>query len=143
MFAAQAPPKANPRRLSLGQTEEVVMPLFAGRTKLAELTCDEFKSLVEEAVTHAVAANSPAETQSEFLNSRGCADLIGVTPEHLCAMRSRGEGPPWSGEGKWVRYRRDRALQWINDLPRRHMGPRSTDRGQEKQSSLADRSGGS
>ena len=119
------------------------MPLFAGSTKLAELTCEEFKCLVEEVVTHVVTDNSLSDTQPEFLNSRGCADLIGVTPEHLCAMRSRGEGPPWSGEGKWVRYRRDRALQWINDLPRRHMGPCSTNPGQEKPLRLADRSGGS
>jgi hypothetical protein len=99
------------------------MPLVAGSTKLTELTYDEFKSLVEEAVTNAVAVTSIAASHSEFLSSRSCANLIGVTPEHLCAMRSRGEGPPWSGEGKWVRYRRDQALRWLKDLPRRGMPP--------------------
>lgn len=118
------------------------MPLFAGNTKLAELTCDEFKSLIEAAVTHAVAASAPAEAQSEFLSSRSCADLIGVTPEHLCAMRSRGEGPPWSGEGRWVRYRRDRALQWVSDLPRRDVCSRSTGDVNQPQSHLIHKAGG-
>jgi hypothetical protein len=33
-------------------------------------------------------------------------------------MRARGEGPPWSGDGKWIRYRRSEVLDWIASLPR-------------------------
>ena len=53
-----------------------------------------------------------------FLTSKECADLVGVTPEHLCAMRARGEGPPWSGTGKWTRYERRTVLTWLANLPR-------------------------
>jgi hypothetical protein len=102
------------------------MPFFAGNTKLAELTCDEFKSLVDAVVVEAIARTAVAGAPPDFLSSRGCADLLGVTPEHLCAMRSRGEGPPWSGEGKWVRYRRDLALRWLADLPRRPSNSQSS-----------------
>ena len=41
-----------------------------------------------------------------------------VTPEHLCAMRARGERPPWSGAGKWTRYERRTVLIRLADLPR-------------------------
>ena len=33
-------------------------------------------------------------------------------------MRSRGEGPPWSGAGKWTRYERRAVLAWLASLPR-------------------------
>jgi hypothetical protein len=58
------------------------------------------------------------QTIKPFLNSKECAELLGVTPEHLCAMRARGEGPPWSGAGKWVRYERGAAFAWLSSLPR-------------------------
>lgn len=35
----------------------------------------------------------------QFIRSQACARLIGVTPEYLCAMHSRNEGPPWSCAG--------------------------------------------
>lgn len=95
------------------------MPLVAGGTKLSELTYDEFKSLIDEAVVDAIARASISDPASEFLSSRNCASLLGVTPEHLCSMRARGEGPPWSGEGKWVRYHRGQVLRWLSGLPRR------------------------
>ena len=53
-----------------------------------------------------------------FITCKECADLIGVTPEHLCGMRARGEGPPWSGAGKWTRYERRAVLTWLASLPR-------------------------
>lgn len=53
-----------------------------------------------------------------YLPSKQCAQLIDVTPEHLCAMRARGEGPPWSGYGKWTRYERRAVLTWIAALPK-------------------------
>ena len=33
-------------------------------------------------------------------------------------MRARGEGPPWSGAGKWTRYERRAVLTWLANLPR-------------------------
>ena len=56
-----------------------------------------------------------------FVNSKECAELLGVTPEHLCAMRARGEGPRWSGAGRWIRYDRSAVLQWLADLPRQSL----------------------
>jgi hypothetical protein len=53
-----------------------------------------------------------------FIRSSECAQLLRVTPEHLCGMRARGQGPPWSGEGKWVRYERRAVLDWLRNLPR-------------------------
>ena len=55
---------------------------------------------------------------SPFIRSTECAQILDITPEHLCAMRGRGEGPPWSGEGKWVRYERVAVLEWLRNLPR-------------------------
>jgi hypothetical protein len=55
-----------------------------------------------------------------FISSKACARLIGVTSEHLCAMRARGEGPPWSGDGRWTRYRRCAVLEWLASLPRQN-----------------------
>lgn len=102
------------------------MPHFAGHTKLSELTCDEFKQLFDEtlsaAISRAVAVDTP-----EFIGSKACAALLNITPEHLCAMRARGEGPPWSGEGKWVRYQRDLALKWLSGLPRRDIVPETSE----------------
>jgi hypothetical protein len=33
-------------------------------------------------------------------------------------MRNRGEGPPWSGAGKWIRYARGAAIDWLAALPK-------------------------
>jgi hypothetical protein len=76
----------------------------------------EFESLVARVVELTLArVNGP--NLKPFLNSRECAELIGVTPEHLCAMRARSDGPPWSGAGKWVRYNRQAVLNWLANLP--------------------------
>ncbi len=76
----------------------------------------ELEGLVERIVELTIARiNSGA--RKPFLNSRECAELIGVTPEHLCAMRARGEGPTWSGAGKWVRYDRQVVHKWLANLP--------------------------
>ena len=76
----------------------------------------EFESLVERIVELTIARiNGPV--LKPFLTSRECAELIGVTSVHLCAMRARGEGPPWSGAGKWVRYDRQAVLTWLANLP--------------------------
>lgn len=59
-----------------------------------------------------------ASAVTPFIRSTECARLLDVTPEHLCAMRARGDGPPWSGAGKWVRYERAAVLEWVRNLPR-------------------------
>ena len=77
------------------------------------------ESLIERVVEATVVRIEAIGTHKPFITSRECARLIGVTPEHLCAMRARGEGPPWSGEGKWIRYERRAVLAWLANLPRK------------------------
>jgi len=77
----------------------------------------ELESLVDCLVEQTVARIAHSALKP-FINSKECAELLGVTPEHLCAMRARGEGPPWSGAGKWTRYERSVALAWLASLPR-------------------------
>ena len=76
----------------------------------------EIESLVERVVELTIAQINGTAVKP-FLTSRECAQLIGVTPVHLCVMRARGEGPPWSGAGKWVRYERTAVLAWLANLP--------------------------
>lgn len=78
------------------------------------------ETLIERVVETTVARLDLSHSHKPFLTSRECAGLIAVTPEHLCAMRSRGEGPPWSGEGKWIRYDRRAVLLWLCSLPRQN-----------------------
>jgi hypothetical protein len=77
----------------------------------------ELESLAERLVERTIARVGHSALKP-FINSKECAELLGVTPQHLCAMRARGEGPPWSGSGKWVRYQRAAALAWLANLPR-------------------------
>src|SRR5215831_14051816 len=77
----------------------------------------EFERLVERIVETTI-ARIEGSAPKPFITCKECADLIGVTPEHLCAMRARGEGPPWSGAGKWTRYERRAVLIWLAGLPR-------------------------
>ncbi|WP_161851545.1 helix-turn-helix domain-containing protein [Bradyrhizobium sp. CCBAU 051011] len=70
-------------------------------------------------IAQAVADQLGADTlNSPFIRSTECAQILGITPEHLCAMRARKEGPPWCGEGKWVRYERAAVHEWLRNLPR-------------------------
>jgi hypothetical protein len=78
----------------------------------------ELESLIERVVEVTIARIEATEPRKPYITSRECARLIGVTPEHLSAMRARGEGPPWSGEGKWIRYERRAVLDWLASLPR-------------------------
>jgi hypothetical protein len=91
----------------------------AGHSPLPHLAdhLPELEALIQRVVEQTLAQMHRVEV-SPFVNSKTCAELIGVSPEHLCAMRARGEGPPWSGEGKWIRYRRSDALDWVANLPR-------------------------
>jgi len=84
---------------------------------LADNLRSELETLIQRVVQSTLAQLGHFEP-TPFINSKACAELIGVSPEHLCAMRSRGEGPPWSGDGKWIRYRRSDVLDWIANLPR-------------------------
>ena len=78
----------------------------------------DLEALIERVVKITMARIEVSEPYKPFLTSRECARLIAVTPEHLCAMRNRGQGPPWSGEGKWIRYERCLVLRWLSNLPR-------------------------
>ena len=82
----------------------------------------QLESLIERVVEATVARLEAAGSHKPFIPSKECARLIGVTPEHLSAMRARGEGPPWSGEGKWIRYERRAVLDWLANLPRQMTG---------------------
>jgi helix-turn-helix protein len=83
----------------------------------ATSTLHELDDLIERIVQKTLAQVGYADQSNPFINSKACADLTGVSPEHLCAMRARGEGPPWSGEGKWIRYRRSDVVSWLAQLP--------------------------
>jgi hypothetical protein len=78
----------------------------------------QLESVIERVVEATLARIDATAPRKPFIPSRECAQLIGVTPEHLSAMRARGEGPPWSGEGKWIRYERRTVLDWLANLPR-------------------------
>lgn len=71
--------------------------------------------LIAKAVADRLGADA---INTPFIRSSQCAQLLGVTPQHLCGMRARGQGPPWSGDGKWVRYERAAVIEWIRTLPR-------------------------
>jgi hypothetical protein len=95
----------------MSDAKPLSLPLSAVATSLElddPIECVVQKTLAQVAYTH---------QSSPFINSKACADLIGVSPEHLCAMRARGQGPPWSGEGKWIRYRRSDVISWLAQLP--------------------------
>ena len=77
----------------------------------------ELESAIERIVASAI-ARIECGALKPFITSKECAQLIGVTPEYLCAMRARREGPPWSGAGKWTRYDRTVVLKWLANLPR-------------------------
>jgi hypothetical protein len=77
----------------------------------------ELDYLVDRIVASAIARIETGALKP-FLTSKECAQLIGITPEKLCAMRAHGDGPPWSGAGKWTRYERRTVLTWLANLPR-------------------------
>jgi hypothetical protein len=95
-----------------------------GPSSLAQ-QASQLESLIERVVEATVARLEAAAPRRPFIPSKECAQLIGVTPEHLSAMRARGEGPPWSGDGKWIRYERRTVIDWIANLPRQ-----TTERGE-------------
>ena len=76
-----------------------------------------WKASIERIVASAV-ARIECGALKPFITCKECADLIEESPEHLCTMRTRREGPPWSGAGKWTRYERSAVLAWLANLPR-------------------------
>ncbi|MBR1236537.1 helix-turn-helix domain-containing protein [Bradyrhizobium sp. AUGA SZCCT0182] len=84
--------------------------------QLADCSLPQFEALIERIVELTVTKVGAFES-NPFINSKACAELLGVSSEHLCAMRARGQGPPWSGEGKWIRYRRSEVVRWLDQLP--------------------------
>jgi hypothetical protein len=97
------------------------VPLSAAATPL------ELDDLIERIVQKTLAQVGYAAHSNPFVNSKACAELIGVSPEHLCAMRARCQGPPWSGEGKWIRYRRSDVVSWLAQLPTTSQRDANTD----------------
>jgi hypothetical protein len=96
-------------RMSIANTIPPLPPLDSERQ------VETFAREIAQAVADQLRA-SPLN--SPFIRSNECAQLLGVTPQHLCGMRARGQGPPWSGDGKWVRYERAAVIEWIRNLPR-------------------------
>jgi hypothetical protein len=86
------------------------LPAFDGEEQV-----EAFARKIAQAVAEQLGAKA---INSPFIRSSECAQLLGVTPQHLCGMRARGQGPPWSGDGKWVRYERAAVIEWIRNLPR-------------------------
>jgi hypothetical protein len=95
----------------MSDVEHLSLPYLAGELN------SELETLIQRIVKQTLAQLDRDEAVP-FINSKMCAELLGVSSEHLCAMRARGEGPPWSGDGKWIRYRRSAVLDWIASLPR-------------------------
>jgi hypothetical protein len=95
----------------MSDVKPISWPLPAVATPL------ELDDLIERIVQKTLAQVGYLDQANPFINGKACADLIGVSPEHLCAMRARGQGPPWSGEGKWIRYRRSDVISWLAQLP--------------------------
>ena len=83
----------------------------------------DLEILIERVVERTIERVEQRISEYPFITSKACARLIGVTPEHLCAMRARGEGPSWSGDGRWIRYERIAVLAWLSSLPRDRNAP--------------------
>jgi hypothetical protein len=107
-----------------GNAMSITKPLLTNLSSSPELD-----GLINQVVRTTIDQLDSSISPAPFVRSKECARLIEVTPEHLCAMRSRGEGPPWSGEGKWVRYERSAVFDWIRNLPRERApaGPEPAD----------------
>ena len=80
---------------------------------------EQHDALVERAVQLTITKLGLARPPQEFISSKDCARLLGVTAVHLAAMRARDEGPPWSGQKRWIRYERSIVLAWIANQPRK------------------------
>ena len=50
-------------------------------------TLPELDDLIERIVQKTLAQVGYPDPSNPFINSKACAELIGVSPEHLCAMR--------------------------------------------------------
>jgi len=97
--------------------KELRMPTFDTCPPLSpsdEKQLEALAHIIAKAIADRVVADA---VSTPFIRSSQCARLLGVTPQHLCGMRARGQGPPWSGEGKWVRYERQVVVEWIRNLP--------------------------
>lgn len=53
-----------------------------------------------------------------LLTNQQAARLMRVSPKSLSEMRARGQGPKWSGRGKWVRYEPIEIVAWFRSLPK-------------------------
>ncbi|MDE5454869.1 hypothetical protein GWE18_18865 [Bradyrhizobium sp. CSA112] len=78
----------------------------------------DFKVLIKLTVRETLQQLDVAGDASTFINSKDCAAMLGISPEHLSAMRARNQGPAWSGYAKWIRYRRSDVIGWLTNLPK-------------------------
>jgi hypothetical protein len=53
-----------------------------------------------------------------WFNNAQAADYLSIGPGTLSQMRSRGEGPKWTGSGKLTRYKRTDIDLYLANLPR-------------------------
>lgn len=88
----------------------------------ADRSLSQLEALIERIVELTIAKVHAFE-DNPFINNKTCAELLGVSPEHLCAMRAKGQGPQWSGDGKWIRYRRSEVIRWLDQLPTNRQAP--------------------
>jgi Helix-turn-helix domain len=103
---------------------EISGPDFYRATAQTLLSDPKYEALVargfEKMINHASNAfkkNIEGWLGKPFLTNQEAAKLIGIHPNQLSAMRKRGEGPPWSGTGKLIRYGRMEVEQWVRALP--------------------------
>jgi excisionase family DNA binding protein len=83
--------------------EPTVLVLPVTPTELRTLIRDA----VADALAHGVAAPPEAPSGSPaYATTAEAAALLGVTKNHLEALRARGEGPPFVRVGRAVRYPR-------------------------------------
>ena len=88
------------------------------RTRAAsDQTIGDVEEIVEKLADRVIAKLDVVAHPRPYLTSVECADLIGITPQHLCSMRAHKEGPPWSGNGRWIRFERNAVLNWLAALP--------------------------
>jgi hypothetical protein len=109
---------ATPSLSVITERDDIMLSEQGGGPSNSAEQASRLESLIERVVEATVARIQATAPPKPFIPSKECAQLIGVTPEHLSAMRARGEGPPWSGEGKWIRYERRAVLEWLASLPR-------------------------
>ena len=61
------------------------------------------------------AAHSAASRQASYLDTKGAAERLGVTPRTMETLRARGGGPRYTRVGRVCRYREDWLDGWAEE----------------------------